>query len=122
MEEDYRKYEEKHKEECNDNFNHNDVDNDSVSSDKKDGANDTLSISCLKQWKTMNKQGHETWSKIVAMIKSEYRIFRSTITQTMKKQFFGKFQLEFWLSLFDKSLKKCENLQICTRHRAKYVV
>lgn len=39
--------------------------------------------------KTMNRRGQEMWSRIMPMVKSEYQITRSTVTQSMKQNFNG---------------------------------
>lgn len=37
--------------------------------------------------KNMNKKGQDMWSKVMPMVKSEYQIIRSSVTQAMKKNF-----------------------------------
>ena len=39
--------------------------------------------------KTMNRRGQEMWSRIMPMVKTEYQITRSTVTQAMKHNFNG---------------------------------
>jgi hypothetical protein len=39
--------------------------------------------------KNMNRRGQEMWTRVMPMVKSEYQITRSTVTQAMKTIFFG---------------------------------
>ena len=41
--------------------------------------------------KDMNAYAQEMWGRIVKMVKAEYQITRSTVTQAMKSTFFGKY-------------------------------
>lgn len=41
--------------------------------------------------KTMNRRGQEMWTRIMPMVKAEYQITRSTVTQAMKSVFIGKY-------------------------------
>lgn len=41
--------------------------------------------------KTMNRRGQEMWTRVMPMVKSEYQITRSTVTQAMKSIFIGKY-------------------------------
>jgi hypothetical protein len=41
--------------------------------------------------KTMNRRGQEMWTRVMPMVKAEYQITRSTVTQAMKTIFIGKY-------------------------------
>lgn len=47
-----------------------------------------LKLNC--EVKHMNRRGQEMWTKIMPMVKTEYQITRSSVTQAMKQIFFGK--------------------------------
>ena len=39
----------------------------------------------------MNRRGQVMWTRLMPMVKAEYQITRSTVTQAMKSIFIGKY-------------------------------
>ena len=48
-------------------------------------------VNIHKKFGEVNLESQELWVKIVPMIKNEYQIIRSTVTQSMKNVFLGKY-------------------------------